>query len=731
MTRPGVRMHGAQHGLVKVRELQTWSESLHVLHNLSRNVVQTHLVLYNTAFSKLRSLTSWCKAVLLLESMEHMTMERSLVSFNALVRSFALAGWLWSLHILDLMSRGFVKADVITCNTAISSVDTEHDWPRALSVLDKYQNHCVQTDCTTWNSVFSVVSKGTWQPAVSMVRSMGLEPNVVTFNTALAASDRDDAVHENRRDVHQGWPAALHIRASIPDGMSTEIITEVTVLSVCGKQLQWQIAANLFSSLSLAALEPNIVGCNAMVFAYGQTCRWRDAVAMVETAGGGFRPNTVTFNSAVGSCEKAAEWELATVWIEEMRRGHLQPTTMSCNAAISACEKSSRWQISLELLADVWSKRCNMDTITINAVMSSCAKASWQQALRGLSLAASLWLQVNVISMNAAITSCDTGHLWRGALAILQHFENVKLEPDVISYNSAISACGRCARWPEALWLLSMIPTNRASLISYSAAASACGRGEQWQRALSLLELAMHQRISATSVVFCACMNACERGDQWHRALALLGLMKHRTVEANTIVINSAVSACEKGKHWQHSIALLRELEHGDLQGDIMTYSAVLSACESRFCWRIALAVFAEMKHMECDTPVYNSIMAACIASGQWSHVMGLLMEMEQGRIQASALTQATAISACERGQHLSGACQLISSFELGDLLGSGASRGKKSQFRAVVLCHACKFPGCPPLCQKRPARATRSNRRVSARQDPILFWDGAASAVA
>ena len=43
-------------------------------------------------------------------------------------------------------------------------------------------------------------------------------------------------------------------------------------------------------------------------------------------------------------------------------------------------------------------------------------------------------------------------------------------------------------------------------------------------------------------------------------------------------------------------------------------------------------------------------------------------MEMEQGRIQASALTQAAAISACERGQHLRGACQLISAFELGDL---------------------------------------------------------------
>eukprot|EP00439_Symbiodinium_sp_Y106_P062000 s3086_g9.t1 len=682
-------MRAAQHRFIKVRELQTWADSLHVLHNLSSTAVQTRLVLFNTAFSKLRSLANWCKAVLLFESMEHMTVERSVVSFNALVRSFALPGWLWSLHVLDLMSRSFVKADVITCNTAVSSVGTEDDWPRALSVLDKYQHYCMQTDCTTWNSVFSVVAKGTWQPAVSMVRSMGLQPNVVTFNTALAASGHNDFA---------GWSVALQIRASIPDIVSTEIITEVTVVSVCSKQLQWQTAANLFCSLSSAALEPNIVGCNAMVFAFGQSCRWRDAVAMVETAGG-FRPNTVTFNSALASSQKAAEWELAARWIEEMRCGHLRPTTMSCNAAISACEKSSRWRISLELLTDMVSKRSSMDIITINAVMSSCAKESWQQALRGLSLAASPRLQVNVITMNAAITACDAGQRWQGALAILHYFEHVKLEPDVISCNAAISACGRCARWPEALWLLSMIPTNLASLVSYSAAASACGRGEQWQRALSLLELAMHRRISATSVAFCACINACERGDQWRRALALLGLMKHRTVEANTIAINSAISACEMGKHWQHSIALLRELEHRELQGDITTYSAVLSACESRFCWRSALAVFAEMKYMECDTPVYNSIMAACIASGQWSQVVRLLEEMEHDRIQASALTQATAISACERGQHLRGACQLISGFELGDLQWEAEA---KSQFRAVVLCNSLQVTLVPTIpCQK------------------------------
>ena len=147
-------------------------------------------------------------------------------------------------------------------------------------------------------------------------------------------------------------------------------------------------------------------------------------MAMVETAGG-FRPNTVTFNSALASSQclallsmggsvclstpalvldalavprKAAEWELAARWIEEMRCGHLRPTTMSCNAAISACEKSSRWfssqfqkreapdvqsfhlrirprRISLELLTDMVSKRSSMDIITINAVMLSEAFA--------------------------------------------------------------------------------------------------------------------------------------------------------------------------------------------------------------------------------------------------------------------------------------------------------------------------------------------------------------------
>ena len=45
----------------------------------------------------------------------------------------------------------------------------------------------------------------------SFNRGMGLQPNVVTFNTALAASGHNDFAGESRRDMHVGMPRIIQV----------------------------------------------------------------------------------------------------------------------------------------------------------------------------------------------------------------------------------------------------------------------------------------------------------------------------------------------------------------------------------------------------------------------------------------------------------------------------------------------------------------------------------------
>ena len=57
----------------------------------------------------------------------------------------------------------------------------------------------------------------------------------------------------------------------------------------------------------------------------------------------------------------------------------------------------------------------------------------------------------NIISLNAAIASCEKGHQWLLALHFLQSTRWTSLRPDVISYSSVLSACATQGQWPWAL----------------------------------------------------------------------------------------------------------------------------------------------------------------------------------------------------------------------------------------------------------------------------------------
>ena len=64
----------------------------------------------------------------------------------------------------------------------------------------------------------------------------------------------------------------------------------------------------------------------------------------------------------------------------------------------------------------------------------------------------------NVISFNAAISSCEKAEQWQQALFLFQTMRNAKIQPNVISYNAAISSCQKGGQWLQALCLFHAMP---------------------------------------------------------------------------------------------------------------------------------------------------------------------------------------------------------------------------------------------------------------------------------
>jgi len=81
--------------------------------------------------------------------------------------------------------------------------------------------------------------------------------------------------------------------------------------------------------------------------------------------------------------------------------------------------------------------------------------------------------------MLSAISACEKGKEWQGALALLAMMGVVASETDVFNYNSAISACEKGTEWQRALAVF--IPMDQVVIkpntFSHNSAITACEYG--------------------------------------------------------------------------------------------------------------------------------------------------------------------------------------------------------------------------------------------------------------
>eukprot|EP00435_Cladocopium_sp_Y103_P066258 s418_g28.t1 len=141
-------------------------------------------------------------------------------------------------------------------------------------------------------------------------------------------------------------------------------------------------------------------------------------------------------------------------------------------------------------------KKPTMDLISLNAVISSCEKdGQWEQALGLFSLFSTMSTSPDFISYSAAMSALEKGNQWQLALFFFDDMTRVALRPDVINFNAAISACEKQGRWQEALTLFSATPSP--SVVTWNAVLSSCEKAGQWRWALQLLETMLRKTLEA------------------------------------------------------------------------------------------------------------------------------------------------------------------------------------------------------------------------------------------
>lgn len=197
---------------------------------------------------------------------------------------------------------------------------------------------------------------------------------------------------------------------------------------------RWRLAIEALQQLKTKSLEPSVASFNgsmsrgAWQFALGPLrfhrsnvvsftaimghTHWSSAsYLLAELSRQSIKPNVLSFTSCISSCEDH--------WTRALQLLSLSPYMLpGCNAAMSAMEKAGRWQQAIELLPWAALNGLRADVVSLNAAVSACGGAAWNRALSLLNELGGQ-LQLDIITMNAAISAAEKNQLWELALLLL------------------------------------------------------------------------------------------------------------------------------------------------------------------------------------------------------------------------------------------------------------------------------------------------------------------------
>eukprot|EP00435_Cladocopium_sp_Y103_P049736 s282_g15.t1 len=592
--------------------------------------------------------------------------------------------WLSSLQLLPRKLALQHRRPVVVLNGSLNACEKSSAWRNVLEIILEIRYQALEPDEVSLTSCCRAASH--WQRAASALGVVS--GNVILCNVVCSALEKQ----------HQ-WRRALDVLSMMPLAeVRADVISFNSCISALEKTARWSLALILLEQLQGGSRpRASEVSYNASMSACGSSTQWQFALHLLsEMKAVKIRQGIVSFNAALSACGNASEWSRALLLLRSLSELQLQATVVTATAAVSACAEAAAWQAALAMVQDFSVARVRISMATYNALLSTFGP-NWSEALHTFcKLHAETAFKPEIISVNAVVTACARGEVWRWALQTLDgpHGPN-GLQLSRVSYNAM--GCGQLPWWRAvqvldemqrrwlrldlATWgsLCLAVPWARAAealarlsglrpdAAARQGVAGSCGETLLWQRALELAEdpVTIFQKAGKWSealllasghqldlVTMSATTSAMERAWQWQRGLQVLADFFMATV-AGIWALSAACSACEKCGRWKETMALQRQLVRCPMLGGDATYScnAVLSSLEKAHLWVSALSLMGTEQPV--DVIGASAVVSACEKMGRWRRAKRILWQLKFQKVQPNEITFNAAISACEKGEML------------------------------------------------------------------------------
>ncbi|XVE58329.1 hypothetical protein DITRI_Ditri04bG0161100 [Diplodiscus trichospermus] len=252
------------------------------------------------------------------------------------------------------------ELDTATWNALISGYARCNQIENIQHLLRKMKEDGFEPNVYTWNGIIAGhVENDLHEKALQLFSEMqtsNLRPDIYTIGIILPACSRSATI-ERGKQVHAhsircGYDADVYIGAALVD-----------MYAKCGNIQHALLAYNRIS-------EPNLVSHNAMLTAYATHGQGEDGIALFRRMiANGFRPDHVTFLSALSSCVHVGSIEMGQELFFLMQQYDVKPTIKHYTCMIDLLSRAGQLNEAYELI-----KRIPMeaDSVMWGALLSGC-----------------------------------------------------------------------------------------------------------------------------------------------------------------------------------------------------------------------------------------------------------------------------------------------------------------------------------------------------------------------
>eukprot|EP00434_Breviolum_minutum_P042105 symbB.v1.2.037462.t1/scaffold5542.1/size26012/1 len=238
-----------------------------------------------------------------------------------------------------------------------------------------------------------------------------------------------------------------------------------------------------------------------------------------------FLPDVFSFTTLLGAkSDSDTAWRRAIAVLEEMEDGTLgaKANIATVSSAIDTCERSCQWQLALWLLRSP--QLPSPTAVTYSSVMMACSQGSqWTFTSELLNEMSEAVVRIDVVAFGSTLAVFELMKAWRSSLEILQSVFAAEVLPTVVVYASALGPCG----WNWALQLLGALTHRQlqADVVARTSVLLSLADAAQWQHALHLLEY------GATFLASAAVLRACEDRRKHHQVVKFFPLIHDITMD--------------------------------------------------------------------------------------------------------------------------------------------------------------------------------------------------------